>query len=138
MERLTEKAANSNMVWFKDSENDGMCIEPCEMSAHHSRIALERLAAYEDAEEQGLLLRLPCKVGDTIYEVSYENRKYICEHIVNQFVYIAYRKPRIEIYCEGENGFLSSSITGQLDEGLFLTREQAEAKLKEMEGEHGK
>ena len=93
----------------------------------------KKLAAYEDAEEQGLLLRLPCKVGDTIYEVSYENRKYIIrEHIVNQFVYIAYRKPRIEIYCEGENGFLSSSITGQLDDGLFLTREEAEAKLKEM------
>lgn len=93
----------------------------------------KKLAAYEDDEEQGLLLRLPCKVGDTIYEVSYENRKYIiCEHIVNQFVYITYRKPRIEIYCEGENGFLSSSITGQLDDGLFLDREEAEAKLKEI------
>ena len=95
----------------------------------------KKLAAYEDAEEQGLLLRLPCKVGDTIYEVSYENRKYIiCEHIVNQFVYITYRKPRIEIYCEGENGFLSSSITGQLDDGLFLNREEAESNLKELEG----
>lgn len=95
----------------------------------------EKLADYEDAEEQGFLLRLPCKVGDTIYEVSYENRKYIiCEHIVNQFVYISYRKPRIEIYCEGENGFLSSSITGQLDDGLFLNREEAEAKLKELRG----
>lgn len=96
-----------------------------------------KLKDIEDAEKQGLLLRLPCKVGDTIYEVSYGNKKYIIrEHIVNQFVYIAYRKPRIEIYCEGENGFLSSSITGQLDDGLFLTREEAEAKLKEMEGSH--
>ena len=95
----------------------------------------KKLALYEDAEEHGLLLRLPCKVGDTIYEVSYENRKYvICEHIVNQFVYTTYRKPRIEIYCEGENGFLSSSITGQLDDGLFLNREEAESKLKELEG----
>lgn len=99
--------------------------------------AVDKLAAYEDAEEQGLLLRLPCKVGDTIYEVSYENRKYIIrEHVVNQFVYISYREPRIEIYCERENGFLLSSITGKLDEGLFLTREEAEAKLKEMEGSH--
>ena len=96
----------------------------------------EKLADYEDADEKGLLLRLPCNIGDTIYEVSYENRKYIIrEHIVNQFVYIAYRKPRIEIYCEGENGFLSSSITGQLDDGLFLTIEEAVAKLKGMECE---
>jgi hypothetical protein len=132
MERLTQKTPDSEMVWFKDKER---LFEPCEMSAHQSRMAIAKLAAYEQDEEQGLLLRLPCKVGDTLYEVSYENRKYIiCEHIVNQFVYIAYRKPRIEIYCEGENGFLSSSITGQLDDGLFLNREEAEAKLKEMEG----
>ena len=30
----------------------------------------ERLAEYEDMEEQGLLLRLPCKVGDTVYDIS--------------------------------------------------------------------
>lgn len=28
--------------------------------------AIVRLAAYEDAEEQGLLVRLPCKVGDKV------------------------------------------------------------------------
>ena len=45
---------------------------------------LERkLKAYEDAEEQGLLLRLPCKVGDTVYcwrkiiPTTYSN--YVCE-----------------------------------------------------------
>lgn len=27
----------------------------------------EKLAAYEDLEEQGLLVRLPCKVGDDVY-----------------------------------------------------------------------
>lgn len=31
------------------------------------RAAVERLAEYEDAEKKGLLLRLPCKVGDTVY-----------------------------------------------------------------------
>lgn len=28
---------------------------------------LKRLAEYEDAEEQGLLIKLPCKVGDAVY-----------------------------------------------------------------------
>ena len=69
MERLTERSKNSDMVWFKDTENDGIRLEPCEMSAHHSRMALERLAAYEDAEEQGLLLRLPCKVRTDVYYI---------------------------------------------------------------------
>lgn len=30
------------------------------MTAHHNRMALDKLATYEDADEQGLLLRLPC------------------------------------------------------------------------------
>jgi len=33
---------------------------------------IDRLAAYEDAEEQGLLIRLPCNVGDTVYCLWYE------------------------------------------------------------------
>lgn len=130
MERLTKT--------YSDGSHGAADNLPCgENSYQYKELLLEALGKYEDSEEQGLLLRLPCNVGDTIYEVSYENRKYIiCEHIVNQFVYMAYRKPRIEIYCEGENGFLSSSIAGKLDDGLFLNREEAEAKLKEMESSH--
>lgn len=32
-----------------------------------------RLAQYEDLEEQGLLLRLPCHIGDIIYEPTNRN-----------------------------------------------------------------
>ena len=119
------------MVWFKDAENG----EPCEMTAHHNRMALDKLATYEDAEEQGRLVILPCKIGDTIYEVSYENREFVIkEHIVKEFIYRTYRFPRIEIYCENENGFLVCNNIGKLDECLFLTQAEAEAKLKELRG----
>lgn len=92
--------------------------------------------AYKDLEEQGLLLRLPCKIGDTIYEVSYENREFVIkEHIVKEFIYRAYRFPRIEIYCENENGFLACNNIGKLDECLFLTQAEAEQQLKEMDGD---
>lgn len=38
--------------------------------------ALNKLAAYEDAEEAGTLVRLPCKVGDTMwYLVFYFERE---------------------------------------------------------------
>lgn len=132
MERLTQTSNKGGVAFTFDLD-----ITCAQSEIKKILKVAEKLKNYEDAEEHGLLLRLPCKVGDTIYEVTYENRKYIIrEHIVNQFVYIAYRKPRIEIYCEGENGFLSSSITGQLDDGLFLSREEAEAKLKEMECSH--
>ena len=32
--------------------------------------AVNKLQEYEDAEEKGLLVHLPCKVGDTVYELS--------------------------------------------------------------------
>lgn len=31
---------------------------------------VRRLAEYEDAEEKGLLIKLPCKVGDIVYRIS--------------------------------------------------------------------
>ena len=67
MERLTQKAPDSEMVWFKDKER---LLEPCEMSTHESRLAIVKLADYEQAEEQGLQLRSPCKVGDTVYVID--------------------------------------------------------------------
>lgn len=33
----------------------------------------ERLVKYEDLEEQGRLIKLPCAVGDTVYEVLEES-----------------------------------------------------------------
>lgn len=133
--RLTERSKNSDMVWFKDSENDGMCIEPCEMSAHHSRIALERLAAYEDAEERGLLLRLPCKVGDTLYRVNKGAKEPAIMMRVIQLYIKQIHKDRTVMRIDaindadmGESCYLPCDI----GERIFLTREEVEAKLAEM------
>ena len=45
------------------------CIECAE---EHEQLAewLEELKEYRDLEEQGLLLKLPCKVGDTYWELE--------------------------------------------------------------------
>ena len=140
MERLTEKVFG--FVQLKACGND-FCKETCaehdeEKSCKNCHIqkAFEKLAEYEDLDERCLLLRLPCNIGDTIYEVSYENREFVIkEHIVKEFIYRTYRFPRIEIYCENENGFLVCNNIGKLDECLFLTQEEAEQKLKEMESD---
>ena len=57
-----------------------LCIEVCEekciegYSECHKckpfRDVMKKLAEYEDAEEQGLLFRLPCKVGTHIYIIN--------------------------------------------------------------------
>ena len=134
MERLTKKNDGGDYYYPK-------CFEKCNGLGASSKCdnceimtsVCEKLGEFEDAEEQGLLLRLPCNIGDTIYEVSYENREFVIkEHIVKEFIYRTYRFPRIEIYCENENGFLVCNNIGKLDEFLFLTQAEAEQKLKEM------
>ena len=139
MERLTEKQSSG---YDLKAMNGEWCNKYCEQQRVETcnecviYQAIQKLAEYENAEEQGLLLRLPCNIGDTIYEVSYENRELVIkEHIVKEFIYRTYRFPRIEIYCENENGFLVCNNIGKLDECLFLTKEEAEQKLKEMESD---
>ena len=44
-------------------------------------VMTNKLCDYEDAEEQGLLVRLPCKVGQTVWFYLYENRYYLSEGI---------------------------------------------------------
>jgi hypothetical protein len=70
MERLTKKSKNSDMVWFVDHENNNAILEPCEMNSHHDRLVVQKLAAYEDAEEQGLLIWLPCKYVYYLVDVN--------------------------------------------------------------------
>lgn len=122
MERLTQKAPDSEMVWFKDKER---LFEPCEMSAHQSRMAIAKLATYEQAEEQGLLLRLPCKVGSNIYRITDDGVDVAdCREI---------RVADEEMYIES-NTFCDWISFDKIGNTVFLTEEEAETKLKEMEG----
>ena len=120
MERLTKRSKNSDMVWFKDAENDDMRLEPCEMSSHHNRMAIAKLAAYEDAEEQGRVL--PCTVGDVVYIITKQNisKQRIQKIEIDSFGCIFSTKHRK----------FSLSYFGN---NVFLNREEAKAKLKEME-----
>ena len=88
---------------------------------------LEELKSYKEAEEQGLLVRLPCKVGDALYCID---NGIVETLIVNSFR--IYNFNRVEIYFENASGFALCTFEGELDEGYFLTREEAEKKLKEM------
>lgn len=88
---------------------------------------LQELKSYKDAEEQGLLVRLPCKVGDTLYCIDNGIVELL---IVNSFK--IYNFNRIEIDFENASGFALCTFSGELDEGYFLTYEEAEKKLEEM------
>lgn len=61
MERLT-KRGNDNVVRYK---KDGLFLEPCEIPSYGDiKTILDRLAYYEDMEEQGRFFIPPCAVGE--------------------------------------------------------------------------
>lgn len=97
--------------------------------------ALEKLADYEDLEEQGRLLKLPCKVGDTIYAVG----EIVKEYKVLSVSYHS-NKPtnRSEVCIETlpVNGsrVVVAFYDKEFGKNVFLTKSEAEAKLKELRG----
>lgn len=103
---------------------------------------LEELKSYKEAEEQGLLVRLPCKVGDMVWDNDFG---YPESYEIKAFSYgycDSYVEPDIEdeIIFYYENYTHSISITGafpmsEIGKTVFLTREEAEKKLEEMKHE---
>ena len=98
-----------------------------------------KLKEYEDLEEQGLLLKLPCKVGDTVWDNDYGKP---CPYTVTGFSfgtgegYIDEPVSLKEVVYYYSN--YSGSITGsfalsELGKSVFLTQAESEKKLKESE-----
>ncbi len=122
MERLTRRSANGTGVYATPSG------EPVKWENNYHNV-LQKLADYEDLEEQGFLLRLPCKLGDTIYSIANDGKIYPVK---------ATREVRIvngvlHIICEScrYSDLVSYDDIGKT---IFLTKSEAEAKLKELRG----
>ena len=103
---------------------------------------LEELKRYRDLEEQGLLLRLPCKVGNTVYRYV-EEKGCVLEYTVWNISMSAYESGGIDIVIEGcaesedevEDEFSLSLIDFKNE--FFNTKAEAEQKLKEMNTNNG-
>ena len=132
MERLTQKS--DKMIWLKDQ---GLKIEPCEMNAHHCRMILEKLAEYEDLEEQSLLVRLPCKIGDTVYRVNVGAKQPIIPMTVSEIHFLCYKNERAVRFDAIGKEDMGESCYRLEDIGriVFLTNKEAEKKLEELKNE---
>ena len=128
-------------------------------------VVVDRLAFYEDLEEQGLLVRLPCKAGDIVYVDStilpienmecYEDTgnkipSYFQGRVVSfrfaqrNWVKIAVKAKWLYEWIDDETGPESDYIEREknftiplsmIGKSVFLTREEAEKKLEEMKHE---
>ena len=136
MERLTEKQSSG---FDLKSMNGEWCNKYCEQqrvqTCNECGIyqAIQKLAEYEDLEEQCLLLRLSCKIGDTIWYVDNDDDDYPIKLEIDT-ISIDDNK-NIWYYANddvyGKFGFIDSDF----GKTAFLTKAEAEQKLKEMESD---
>lgn len=87
--------------------------------------AVDKLAAYEDAEEQGLLVRLPCKAGDTVWSRDVKPWTVVSVEWFSRKV--------TQLHCKSPvtgRGMTFSVGKRSLGKTVFLMREEAEAALK--------
>nr|DAW51095.1 MAG TPA: hypothetical protein [Caudoviricetes sp.] len=136
MERLTERYIPNNekkgIAGIKVFESENKIPLAKVLSGEYLYPAIEKLATYEDLEEQGLLVRLPCKVGDIVYVPT---KNFISEL---RIIMIA-----VNMYGAYFRWMLNSGIYPKLDgfsrselgKTVFLTREEAVNKLEELENE---
>lgn len=126
MERLTTTSNKGGVAFTFDLD---ITCRPSE--AQKILKLAERLKDYEDLEEQGLLLKLPCKVGDTVYAIGFNKKPVVYESVVlsilitEKEIVFNVKVDEFEI-----NSQLKQSMFGKT---VFLTQEEAEAKLNESE-----
>lgn len=127
MERLTQ--------WIGDDEERRAIPRPDIRSNGHGRCC-NKLAEYEDAEERDLLLRLPCKIGNIVWD---NDAGFPEPYEITAFSYGCH--DLLEFGCEDEIMFYYTNLhrpmagafaSSELGKTIFLTREEAEKKLEEM------
>jgi hypothetical protein len=69
MKRLTARTKNGHAYLVNVKPDEQEVDSPYKNTLQCILDCFERLAQYEDAEEQGRCVLMPCKVGDTVYLV---------------------------------------------------------------------
>ena len=129
MERLTERTEN-----FPEGESDVW------VKNHDYVLAAEKLADYEDLEEQSRLVKLPCKVGDIVWDNDYGRP---CAYTITgfsfgeceEYIYEPVTTKEVVFYYENSSGSITGSFAeSEIGKTVFLNKPEAEAKLKELRG----
>lgn len=134
MERLTKRLGSKGTVVFTQGKYEETI--PAEMAVNETRIVLKKLCDYEDLEEQGLLVRMPCKVGaevfcyfpgDSHYTKCQIKKIEIRPTIFGKICYFA--EPVAQRGCSFRY------FDNEFGKTIFLTREEAVNKLEEMKND---
>lgn len=125
MKRLTERIKRlqkDDLIVYTNGKYEDTI--PAEMTNDDIRAVLKKLADYEDLEEHGLLVRLPCPIGTTVWGICGMD---IRENVLSG---IECDKDGKQFLWANDDEWL-----GELNNSVFLTREEAEKKLEEMKND---
>ena len=135
MERLTKR--DFSRITYNERQSI-MCSSYCDNCSQGAgncktvKNMIKKLATYEDLEEQGLLVRLPCKVGDILFRINKGARNPIIKMKVSRITIIS-KSYNIKAIEEDRGEVLFSNDVIGIK--VFPTREEAEKKLEEMKNE---
>lgn len=135
MERLTKR--DFSRITYNERRSI-MCSSYCDNCSQGAgncktvKNMIKKLATYEDLEEQGLLVRLPCKVGDILFRINKGARNPIIKMKVSRITIIS-KSYNIKAIEEDRGEVLFSNDVIGIK--VFPTREEAEKKLEEMNNE---
>ena len=90
---------------------------------------VEQYKAYNDLEEQDLLLRLPCKIGTKVYNITWWDDVQKKVVVKGKTYYRTIHKHKVS---KSTFGYTDIDDFGKT---VFLTKSEAEQKLKEMESD---
>lgn len=129
MERLTGIISYCSFTYC---DNEGKCkIE----NVCYDKQLYEKLKNYEDLEEQGRLIKLPCKVGDTVYVISSRcngeeiDDEWCKTHDCDNCAFVYETKATKYLLYQLWKGNNKTYIFGKT---IFLTKAEAEKALAEM------
>ena len=141
MERLTQTSDKGGVAFTFDLD---ITCKPSE--AQKILKLAEKLKVYEDAEEQGLIVKLPCAIGSDVYFIpSKAHYDLNVLHKHEEFNRVYHQKiARLHFtengwYAEGnlnlEHGLVDRIFVDKLyKETWFLSQEEAKQALAEMKG----
>ena len=126
MDRLTYRASIGavSSIYAED-----FVLDMNEETYERYQKILDKLAHYEDLEEAGRLIELPCAVGDTVWEIRWWDEVTESKVIDGKTYFRSVRKHKV---TKTEFSLFDYKDFGKI---VFLTKAEAEAALKERETE---
>lgn len=111
---FTPKGCNEDIGYTIIQLAEGGHVELLNDIAERLANCEQSLQIYQDLEEQGKLLKLPCKIGEPVYYIQGH-----CEGIPKEAMFV-------------DRTFFNLDMLSKIGTEFFLTQEQAEVALKEM------